>query len=111
MVITVYNEQITLVKLSQTKNELGDTVESQTERTIFCGVKSIGQSEFYQAAANGFKPELKFVIADYYDYDDEQEVIYQDKRYSVLRTYRSGTELEIVVHRGVNINERPQVSS
>lgn len=51
-------------------------------------------------------PELKFAIADYLDYDNEQELIYNDKRYKVLRTYRTGTELEITVYGGVNVNER-----
>lgn len=105
MVITVYNDLITLLKIERTVDGVGDTVESKSERTVFCQVKSIGQSEFYQAAAQGFKPELKFVIADYLDYSDEQEVIFRDKCYKVLRTYRTGTELEITVYGGVNINE------
>ena len=55
--------------------------------------------EFYEANARDFYPEMKFILADYLDYDNEQLVDYNGLRYRVLRTYRAGQELEIVVTR------------
>ncbi len=69
------------------------------ERTVFCGLRSIGQKEFYEAQAVDFYPEVKFVLADYLDYNGERLVEHDGKRYSVLRTFRAGQELEIVVAR------------
>ena len=71
----------------------------ETSRTVFCELRSIGQTEFYEASARDFYPEKKFVMADYLDYEDEQLVEYDGRRYRVLRTFRAGLELEIVVTR------------
>lgn len=70
-----------------------------TTREVFCGLRSIGQQEFYQASATDFHPELKFILADYLDYEDEPLVEHCGQRYRVLRTYRAGQELELVVER------------
>ena len=69
---------------------------------VFCEAASIGQKEFYQAHATGLKPEIKFRLADYLDYQDEKIVLYAGKRYRVLRTYRSGQTLEITCYAEVN---------
>lgn len=70
-----------------------------TKREVFAGLRSIGMTEFYQSRATGHKPELKFVIPDYLDYNDETLLSYDGKLYRVLRTYRAGLELELVVSR------------
>lgn len=101
------NEVIKLVSIQKSVDEYGDTAEESTERILFAELKSIGQSEFYQAQSVGLKPEIKFVIADYLDYQNEQIVKYQpfngtEEKYSVIRTYRTGNALEIVCKRGVD---------
>lgn len=68
-----------------------------TAREVFCGLRSVSRSEFYQANATGYKPELVFVLADFYDYNDETLVDYNGQRYRVIRTYRIGQELELIV--------------
>ena len=73
--------------------------EDGTTREVFCGLRSIGQQEFYQASASDFHPELKVILADYLDYDDEPLVEHGGQWYRVLRTYRAGQELELVVER------------
>lgn len=79
--------------------ELLTLIKGDTTRDVFCGVRSVGQQEFYEANARDFYPEMKFVLADYLEYDNEQLVEYNGKRYRVLRTYRAGQELEITVTR------------
>jgi len=74
--MTMYNDVIYLIKETRTVNEYGDMVVTESERAVFAQVKSIGQSEFYQAAAVGLKPEIKFVIADFYDYQGEKKLRY-----------------------------------
>lgn len=73
--------------------------DTGTRREVFCGLRSIGQQEFYTALAIDYHPELKFVLADYLDYMGETIVKYGADLYRVLRTYRAGQELEIVVVR------------
>ena len=64
---------------------------------------SVGMKENYEALAVGLKPELVFVFSDYYDYDDQEFIEYETKRYKVLRTYRKeSNELEIVCEGLIN---------
>lgn len=96
------NDVLTLIQQTQTVDEYGDTVTQETRRHVFCKISSIGQAEFYQAQAVGLKPEVKFVLADYLDYNDEPMVLHNGTRYRVLRTYRTGQEIELTVYREVN---------
>jgi SPP1 family predicted phage head-tail adaptor len=96
------NEILTLITVTQHADAYGDLATSETTREVFAKLGSIGQKEFYQAQAVGLQPELKFVLADYLDYDGEALVEYNGQRYRVLRTYRAGQELELTVYREVN---------
>ena len=91
------NELLTLV--SRTYADDGYTVTGETRREVYCRLASIGQTEFYQAQATDLRPELKFVLADHQDYEDEYLCIYGGEWYRVIRTYRKGWTLEIVVQR------------
>lgn len=99
----MYNDVIFLISTQKTKNKVGDLIEERIQTMRFAKVKSIGQSEFYQAQAQGMKPEIKFVLADYLDYDNQEEVVYNNFVYKVLRTYRQGNEMEIVCYGGVRL--------
>lgn len=88
----VVDEVATLIKRVYTAG-----VWTETDRQVFCGIRSIGQSEFYQANATAYRPELKIVLADYLEYNGENIVQYNGQRYRVVRTYRTGLELEIVL--------------
>lgn len=104
----MYDSVIKLVSEVATIDDYGDQIVEETEREIFAELKSIGQSEFYQAQAIGIKPELKFVIADYLDYHNEKKIKYKAfdsdiwEEYFLLRTYRTGNELELVCKKGID---------
>ena len=87
-------EVITLIKRTW-----DGTTRTETTREVLCAVRSIGLREFYEASATDYRPEVKFVLADYLDYDDEVLVKYGGVLYRVLRTYRDGQELELVAER------------
>ena len=89
------NDVISLVSYTETVDSYGRVIRSETLAERFAQVRSIGQSEFYQAAASGLKPTIKFVLADYWDYDDQKEIVYNNTRYNVLRTYRNGNSIEL----------------
>ena len=102
----MYDSIIKLIKETKTVNKYGNTISTSTERTIFAEVKSIRQDEFYQAQAVGLKPEIKFVIADFADYEGEKKLKYApfggtEEVYTILRTYRTNYKLEIVCKRGI----------
>lgn len=105
MVITMYDDVIKLLGKETVINVPGQgRKKTQSEKEVFARVLSVGMQEFYQAQSTGLKPELKFEIADYLDYNNEKELIYNDVKYQVLRTFRkNGKSLEITVYGGVNI--------
>lgn len=102
----MFDSVIYLLTEVNTVDEYGDTQTTITPKTVFAEVKSIGQTEFYQAQALGLKPEIKFVIADFYDYAGEKKLKYTpyggtEETYDILRTYRTNNRLEIVCQRGI----------
>jgi len=98
------NELLILISQSDEVDEFGDPITRETSRQVFCGICSIGQKEFYQAHANGLKPEIVFVLSDYLDYENEMLAVYNGQRYRVLRTYRvkGSNKIELVCYREVN---------
>ena len=102
------DEMVTLVHQEVDSDEYGDPVVKETTRTVFCREASIGQKEFYQAHATGLQPEIKLILPDYLEYDNEQLLRYtprgqaKEQLFRVLRTYRKGLELELVCYREVN---------
>lgn len=91
------NELLTLV--ARTFESDGYTVKDETRREVFCKLASIGQTEFYLAQATELRPELKFILADYYDYAGEYLCIYEGEWYRIIRTYRAGQQMELIVQR------------
>lgn len=90
------NDILTLI--GRTLDENGN-VTAEERREVFCRLRSVGRTEFYQAQATDLRPELVFVLPDYLEYADEYLCIYNDTWYRVIRTYRTGQELELVVQR------------
>lgn len=78
------------------KREYG---KDDVKREVFCGFRSIGMREFYAASTTDFHPEAKLVLADYLDYDGETLADYNGQRYRIIRTYRTGQELELTLER------------
>lgn len=75
---------ITLVKVTP---GIGSLSESSTRATrdVFASKESVWSTEFWRADANGKKLDVVFnVVPD--EYDEETEVIYDGKTYSVVRS-------------------------
>lgn len=96
------NDILLLISQTTSVDDYGDPVIQETARQVFCRKASIGQKEFYQAHALGLQPEMKFVLADHLEYQGETLVEYDGQRFRLLRTYRTGQELELTVYREVN---------
>ena len=96
------HDVITLVAQSITKDTYGIEVITETERTVFAEVESISQSEFFAARDTELNPECRFRIF-LGDYKDEEILEYQDKRYAIYRTYRSGDYMELYAERKVGV--------
>lgn len=93
---------IALVAKTITTDKYGNEVAKETERTVFCEVDSISQTEFYAAANTELNPEYKFTIF-FGDYEGEEVVVFNGARYSVYRTYRTGDNLELYAERKIGV--------
>ena len=96
----LFRDVIKLISYTTTENEMGDTIEVLTERQVFADKQSVRQSEFYQAAATGLRPELMFVVRTI-EYNGETRLKYNGKEYSIIRTYDKDGELTELVCQGV----------
>ena len=88
----------------QTLDKLHRPKVSYTEELVFCNVKSIGQSEFYQAQTAGLKPEIKIEVK-LVDLNGATHFKLNDKVYKILRTYKKEDIIEITLTAMVIENE------
>lgn len=94
-----YDYELALIGQGFDEDEIGNQIPVETKTPILCGLKSVARSEFYNAAANGLRPELVFVVHNY-EYSGEQFVEYEGNRYKVIRTYAVNfEELELTCER------------
>jgi SPP1 family predicted phage head-tail adaptor len=97
----LFKEIIDLISVTETETDAGGFQESKTARQVFADKRSVRQSEFYQAASTGLKPEIVFVIRRI-DYEDERLLAYKGLEYSVIRTFEAKDEMiELVATRTV----------
>ena len=90
---------IKLIKAVQTQDDYGVWRETLTSRQVFCDVRSVNRSEFFEAGRSGLNPEFVFTVF-FADYEDETLLEFDGKTYSIYRTYltRSDT-LELYAER------------
>ena len=83
------------------------TEPTETKRTVYCTVKSIGQQEAYLAMGQGLNPELKVILAHDFEYEGERLCEMDGVRYDILRTYVTETDgIELVLQSAAR-NARP----
>lgn len=100
----LFREVINLIDVTDDINDLGDPIKIFIKKeNVFADKQSIRQSEFYQAAAAGLKPELTFIIRTC-EYNQEPMLEYNSKTYNIIRTYEKENEFIELVCQGVTNN-------
>lgn len=75
-----------LLSTTLTTNSIGVQTETKIEIEIpIIKVEDVYANEYYQANQQGFKPSLRLRIS-VLNYNDEEELIYMGKTYSIIRT-------------------------
>lgn len=87
---------LTLISTDITYDDIGNPIETPIEIEILCDMKSIGRTEFYNAAANGLKPEYILVVHPY-EYNGESYIEFSEnekpkQKYKVIKTYKKNFE-------------------
>jgi SPP1 family predicted phage head-tail adaptor len=78
---------LTLIKLTYSENDMGDSISTEERSNILCDVVSVTRSEHYAAASHGMKPEIVFIV-NQYDYNKQSMVEFEGNKYIVIRYYR-----------------------
>ena len=83
----------TVVKLikhvQRERDEYGNAVYAEKATTVFAEKKAVRQSEFFQAAAAGFKPEIVLVVHSF-EYHNEELCELDGERFKIYRAYPVG---------------------
>lgn len=101
---------IKLISSTKSQDDYGVWKETLSERSVFCDVQSVTQTEFFEGGRNGLNPEYKITMF-FGDYDGETLVEYEGKTYAVYRTYkRRNDTIELYVERKGGTNGKTQES-
>lgn len=92
-----YSEIIYLVGVKSERDEIGNAILSPLE-PIKCYAKkqSVKTSEFYNALEVGVTPSCEFVVKRL-NYNGEEELIWNNERYQVIRTVDPKNKFDIVL--------------
>lgn len=91
-----------LCEESEKVNSLGKPYKTFIKREVFCNEKGVKRNEFYQAQAQGYRPEL-CVEMKAFDYNREGHFEHNGVMYRVIRTYPVKNEcLELICQALVN---------
>lgn len=86
-----FNYSLKLVSMTYSQDEYGQEIPTRQEMEVLCDIRSIGRSEFYQSRNSKLQPSIIFIVKKF-EYNGEREVIYDDEKYNVIRTYSTDIE-------------------
>lgn len=90
-----WGETIMLIKTPEQDPEIDAAgypiPQPETARTVYCDVRSVGRSEFYQAYQAGVSADIIAVVRAT-DYQGERSARLQETIYTILRAYRRDSE-------------------
>lgn len=95
-----------LLKTEKTKDNKGAWHTTHTRRQVFCQVKSVNKTEFFEAGRNGLNPAFQFLIFAG-EYEGEESLEFDGKVYAIYRTYRTPADyMELYAERQGGTNGR-----
>lgn len=93
-----HNQIIKLVAVTITADDIGNQVETLTEREVFANEYSVSSSEFYNAAAAGIRASKAYEIYAA-EYQDEDRFKVGTVTYRIVRTQGKGEKLILIGER------------
>ena len=92
-----YSEIIYLLSESIGADDIGNQISALTSSNkIYAKVQSVRTNEYYNAAEIGLTPSVEFVIKKL-NYNGEQEIEWNSKRYEVIRVVEPKNKFDIVL--------------
>lgn len=75
-----------LITETYTQNDYGVMVKEEDRRKVFVKVTSVNGQEWFEGGRNGLNPQFRFTMFSH-DYNDETIIEFNNKQYTVYRTY------------------------
>lgn len=96
----LWRDVVGLIAVTKQRNEYNELIDVDgTPREVFANKKSVRQSEFYQAAAVGMKPEVVFEVLCA-EYNEEPKLQHENVVYHIIRTFtKTGEKIELICSR------------
>jgi len=92
-----YSEIIYLLTESIGEDNIGNQISSLTSsKKIYAKIQSVRTNEYYNAVEVGMTPSVEFVIKKL-NYNGEQEIEWNNKRYNVIRVVEPKNKFDIVL--------------
>ena len=92
-----YTEIIYLLISEEKEDDIGNISSSYvSENKCFAKKQSVKTSEYYNAVSIGLNPTIEFVIKKS-NYNNEEELKWNDEIYSIIRTIESKNKFDIVL--------------
>ena len=73
-------------KVKTTADKFGNPIQTIEKRQVYAEKKAVRQSEFFQAAAVGFKPEIVLEVHSF-EYQNEEKCILEGEMFKIYRAY------------------------
>lgn len=100
---------IILISATYTADSIGNRVETNSYKTVFCNIRSVSGAEWYSGGQKGINPQYKVTMFKY-DYTDElvvniggtvtNGVLTGGTNYAVYRTYEGADDtIELYLER------------
>lgn len=102
-----YAEIIQLVSKVKGEDEIGNVItSSETLTKSYAKKQSLRTNEYYSAVETGMTPSCEFVIKRL-NYHGEEELVYNNERYSIIRTIDPKNKFDIVLvcARKIGVND------
>ncbi len=94
---------LTLIAVKLKPDGLGQPVSKESKREVYCNLSSISCDEWYKAGQAGMNPQYRVTMFAH-DYDGENTVELDGKRYAVYRTYMNRKDtIELYLERKAGI--------
>lgn len=89
-----HNQVIYLISVTITEDEIGNQIETLTERKVYANEFSVSASEFYGAAQTGLRPEKVFEIKSF-EYQQETKLRHNTAVYRIIRAETRGEKTRL----------------
>lgn len=89
---------IKLISTTLIKDSNGVGIPNESAREVYADVTSVTGSEWFEGGRAGINPEFRFIVF-VHDYQGEESIEFNQRRYGVYRTYTDGDWIELYVEK------------